>query len=72
MIQYALDISNLYGPSFETKILIITNEDILEVQSTNVLNQKVKLKEIRGIMNYYYKTDSLRPNRASHKEAIFQ
>ena len=54
IVHYALDISNLQKRHFRTRILIITNDNILLVYKTKKLKRKIKLNSIRGIMNYYY------------------
>jgi hypothetical protein len=58
--NYALDLSFLDSTQtyFRSRVLIITNETVLMIEMMRNIKAKVKLRDIKGVMHYYFSDKS--------------
>ena len=52
--NYALDLTFMDGQYWRDRVIIITNESILLCEGVKHLKQRIILRDIRGMMLYFY------------------
>jgi hypothetical protein len=54
VIEHVYEVSNYNHGYFKERVLVITNEAIMLIEKSRKLNVRVPLRQIKGIMFYFY------------------